>query len=266
MFSDDRFAGYSRVMMALLLLLAFDVRQAAAQTWRHSLSYLYGDDYQLGASRRQLLTYELAANGAVGDFFGFVDFSQELNGRNEGRYEWYGEISPRWRLLNSEGDSSMPWRHLYLAGNFERGRKWHPNAAVRDIEANLIGVGTDWSVPGFRFLRSNVYWRDTRTKSESTGLPLRAGETIQVTVSWALPFTIANQTFLLDGFADWADNEGQASSWILAAPQLKWDLCQQLIHQAGRCFLGIEQQYWHNKTAVDGVRENVSQLLFKWHF
>ena len=265
MYSESGFIPprYGVVILCVLLLLP---PHAFAQTWRQSLSYLYGNDYQLGASERQLLTYEVSANGQLGDLFGFVDFSQDLNGRNEGRYEWYGELSPRWRLLSSDTASTTPWRHLYLAGNIERGRKWHPNAAVREIEANLIGIGTDWLVPGFRFLRSNVYWRDTRTKSALTGLPLRAGDTVQITISWAYPFSLGNQPFLLDGFIDWADNEGNASTWILAAPQLKWDLCHQLGTASGRCFLGIEQQYWKNKTAVDGVRENVTQLLFKWHF
>lgn len=256
-------AAFGLVLSALWLL---NSSAAHAQTWRHSLSYLYGNDYQLGASERQLLTYEVAANGALGDMFGFVDLSQDLNGRNEGRYEWYGELSPRWRLLTSDANQALPWRHLYLAGNFERGRKWHQNPTVRDIEANLIGFGTDWSVPGFRFLRSNLYWRDTRTESAVTGQPLRAGQTLQITISWARPFALAGHSFLFDGFVDWADNEGNASSWILAAPQLKWDICQPARSRAGQCFLGIEQQYWHNKTAVDGVHENVTQLLFKWHF
>lgn len=267
MYSDSGSTAAKRLVFLLpLLLLAACINKANAQTWRHSLSYLYGRDYQLGARNRQLLTYEVAANGSLGDVFGFIDFSEELNGANEGRYEWYGELSPRWRVWTSEKHSAAPWRHFYIAGNFERGRKWHNQPAVREVEANLIGIGTDWSVPGFRFLRSNVYWRDTRTKSAISGSSLRPGETVQVTLSWALPFAFADQQFLLDGFVDWADNEGSASTWILAAPQLKWDLCQQFNTRAGHCYIGIEQQYWKNKTAVDGVQENVTQLLFKWHF
>lgn len=263
--SDWRYCVGCGVALLTALLWCSSTLGADTQTWRHSLSYLHGKDYQLGASHRQLLTYEVAANGSVGDLFGFIDFSEDLNGANKGRYEWYGELSPRWRFWTSD-DNAAPWRHLYLAGNLERGRKWHNQPAVREVEANLIGIGTDWLVPGFRFLRSNVYWRDTRTVSAISGQSLRAGETVQITLSWALPFSIDDQHFLFDGFFDWADNEGKANNWILAAPQLKWDLCQQLGARAGRCYLGIEQQYWKNKTAVDGVRENVTQLLLKWHF
>ena len=234
-----------------------------AQAGAHSITALHGEDFKLGAETRDILTYEYGNGGAWGDVFLFIDYVDDKNG-----HDWYGEISPRYRLVNIDQEQKNPFDLLavYIAGNFERGHNDRPNAAITTVEANLLGLGVDIQMPGFRFFKLNAYYRDTRSKWRATDEEARAGSTYQITASFAAPFQWAEQAFLIDGFVDYAGKEGAAQDWLLSAIQCKWDIGKTTFKQAHRVYVGIEQQIWHNKLGVDGVDENVTQLLLKVHF
>ena len=51
--------------------------------------------------------------------------------------------------------------------------------------------------------------------------------------------------------------------WILAQPQLGWDIGKALAGRPNQLFLGIEYQYWWNKLGVDDD-DNVAQLWVMW--
>ena len=51
--------------------------------------------------------------------------------------------------------------------------------------------------------------------------------------------------------------------WILAQPQLGWDIGKALTGAANQLFLGVEYQYWWNKLGVDDD-DNVAQLWVMW--
>ena len=54
----------------------------------------------------------------------------------------------------------------------------------------------------------------------------------------------------------------QVRSWILAQPQLTWDLGA-VFGAANQLLAGIEYQYWRNKLGT-AAHDNVCQLLVIW--
>ena len=54
----------------------------------------------------------------------------------------------------------------------------------------------------------------------------------------------------------------QVRSWILAQPQLTWDL-DAMFGAANHLLIGIEYQYWRNKLGTDN-HDNGCQLLVIW--
>lgn len=247
------------LLMGVILFFLF----ATAHAGSHSLTGLRGEDFKLGAKTGDILTYEYGNRGAWGDVFLFVDYVEDDDG-----HDWYAEISPRYRLATIQQEQKNPFDILaiYIAGNFERGHNDRPNVAITTVESNLLGLGVDLQMPGFRFFKLNAYYRDTRTEFPTNGAQVRAGSTYQVTLSAAAPFQIAEQSFLIDGFIDYAGEEGAAKAWLLSAIQAKWDVGKSLFSQTNRLFVGVEQQIWRNKLGRDGVNENVTQLLLKVHF
>ena len=90
-----------------------------------------------------------------------------------------------------------------------------------------------------------------------------------VDVNALYPFTIGVQQFQLTGHIEYVDarnNEfgGEVASWVLAQPQLRWDLGHALWNVENQLFVGIEYQYWRNKLGESGTRESEAQLLIVW--
>jgi len=104
-------------------------------------------------------------------------------------------------------------------------------------ERYLGGVGLDWNVPSFSFVKTNFYIRDN---------PALSGTTWGTTFSWKKKFSIGAQPFLFDGFVDMAGAEGDRSAYQLAVPALLADIGTHMGYK-DRLYLGTEYQYWHNK-------------------
>jgi len=237
-----------RTLLSCLTVLVLGASPACADgpiRWHsENLQVLKGFNYELGPEERTILTFEHAHASSIGDLFLFTDITFEP----DGDIQAYGEITPRLSLSRLTG---RDWRagavsDVLLAVNYERGEG--------GVERYLAGAAIDLDLEGFRFFRIHAFLRDD---------PERSGTTGQLSIAWNRPFEIGGQHFLVEGFADIAGDEGNGTANQLLVPRLLWDIGA---HHgaAGRVYLGLEWQYWHNKFGVDGVTESVPQLQLKW--
>src|SRR5690606_15833180 len=83
---------------AASLALASGLAAAAPLHWQdNSLTYLYGNDFEVDPQIQQTVTFEHVSGWSIGDLFLFVDSihyngATDANGNNS---TWYGEIAPR---------------------------------------------------------------------------------------------------------------------------------------------------------------------------
>ena len=96
----------------------------------------------------------------------------------------------------------------------------------------------------------------------------RTGDSFMVDVNWGAAFEIGTQSFWFTGHAEYIgattdELGGVVEDWILAQPQLGWDLGKALTGHANQLFIGVEYQYWRNKLGVN-VDENLAQLWIMW--
>jgi hypothetical protein len=73
-----------------------------------------------------------------------------------------------------------------------------------------------------------------------------------IDVNWAYPIEIGGQKFSIEGHAEYIDSRdnefgGKVKSWILAQPQIRWDIGNALFGNPGKAYVGTELQYWNNK-------------------
>lgn len=210
-----------------------------------NLQALQGERYELGERRRRIITAEYANGGAWGDFFVFADYVFPESGASTYYIEptLRGSCTKLLALQCSTGAVA----DVYLALNLEQPK----NQSMR----TLLGISADLDVPGFRFFKPTLSWRDN---------PDLTGSTYQLTLVWNSIFTWFDQSLVFEGFADFAGQEGKTSSNLLTAPRLLLDAGQAAGRQADKLWLGLEWQYWHNKFGLAGTNESVPQLQLKW--
>lgn len=232
-----------------LVLIGFHSGSALADFQEVRLTYLYGQNYRIGESDRQVVTLEHVANLDWGDSFFFLDHMRFADGTRTN----YAELQPRFSLGKnmSANFQAGPVKDVLLAAHIEMGS----NAT------NLLyGMGVDLNVPGFRFVQVNGYRRNNDHKADNW----------QLTLVWALPWQVGEQQFLFDGFADWASSSRDQRANLNITPQLKW-LASDVLGIKSKLYLGFEYVYWRNKfgianSAAIRSNENNLNLLIKWHF
>ena len=201
---------------------------------------LHGDGFKAGPPERTIITLQHANRWRYGDNFLFYDKTFD----GDDYFEWH----PRLSLSRISGKSLSigPIKDVFLAGTLE--------VPQTGSERYLGGVGLDWNVPSFNFVKTNFYIRDN---------PALSGTTWGTTFSWKKKFSIGAQPFLFDGFVDMAGAEGDRSAYQLAVPALLADIGTHMGYK-DRLYLGTEYQYWHNKFGLKGVNESVAQIELRW--
>jgi len=205
----------------------------------YSLSYLSGSNYEVGDNSRDVATFEYASGTTWGDNFMFFDRIESSNGD----ISTYGEFSPRIKITNFD-DSFV--KALYVASTVEMGP-----------ETNyLIGLGSDLKIPGFKYFKMNVYFKNNGDGDSN----------FQTTIVWALPIG----PLIYDGFLDYAtgvDNTafGDTKAQMNMTSQLKYDLSP-LFNLDTKLYVGMEYVFWLNKFGIDGVDEKNANFLIKYHF
>ncbi len=233
--------------VALLSITAIASTAVSAATWSSSnVELLKGNNYELGATDRTILTYENALGFDYGDSFFFVDVTEPTGSGTS----FYSEFSPRFSLGKISG-SDMSFgvvKDVMIATTLEMGDGVH---------AKLIGIGLPLKLDGFAFADVNFYLRKSYNDAFGSSDP-----GMQLTLVWKRPFSIGSTKWSFEGFLDYAFGEdggdNPKTNNIITAPRLLMNL--------GSVEVGVEYQIWRNKFGIDGVDENVAQAMVKWVF
>ncbi|WP_027859671.1 DUF5020 family protein [Marinobacterium jannaschii] len=231
--------------LCVLAGLGITAQAQAEMFWNDfSISYLNGDNYEVGDPEREVITFEHASGHSWGDTFLFVDRLKSDNGDTE----TYFEFSPRLSIGNLSGSdlSFGPVKDVFLATTWESGE---------NFDNILYGIGFSFDAPGFNYLDANIYHASNENGEDDE----------QLTLTWGLPFNIAGGEFLYDGFLDWSTAKTGGSSEMNFTSQLKWNVAKALGHDA-RFYVGLEYAYWNNKFGITDIDERNPSLLVKWHF
>lgn len=247
----------TNIALATAMTAAAGAASAETFFYDNSVSVLYGESYKVGASDKAVVTFEHFSANSWGDIFIFGDrlINTETGAADDS--ETYIEVSPRFKV---SGFDAGIVKNLYVATT------WEMSEANDDV---LVGLGTDFNIPGFQNLSLNAYQR----------LNDDGNNNYQTTMAWGVPFAIAGQNFMFDGFWDWATatskNDGNKAATSNFTYQLKWDAAAAL-GTDNKVYVGIEHATWNNKFQIEdgsvgqfGVNdsnENVVSALVKVHF
>ncbi|MCM2680274.1 outer membrane protein OmpK [Echinimonas agarilytica] len=247
------------LLAALVLVAPFTQANGLVQWQDNSLSYLWGNNFEVNPEIQQTVTFEHASGWSVGDLFVFVDYIN-YNGQSDflnGKSTYYGEFSPRFsfsKTLNKDVSVGFV-KDVLVATTYEFGEG--------DVDSFLIGPGFDLEIPGFDFFQLNMYQRFPDG---------RDGDTFQITPVWKMTFPVGNSAIIFDGFMDWVVNsDGDYEKNLHFNPQIKYDLGVQLGLRERSLFVGVEYDYWKNKYGIKDsssfkTDQSVTSLMVKYHF
>lgn len=234
-----------RPILALALLALLPSSSFAAQWQSSSVSALHGRSYELGPRERTILTFDHANGWAWGDNFFFLDVTEPFADDTT----LYAEWQPRLSLGKITGRSLElgPLRDLLLASEINVG----PSNRIF-----LLGAGTNLAVPGMKFVKANLYWRQETSMGR---------EGWQLTVGYGGRWALGSTALELRGFADLASSMDGRPAHQAIVPQLLLDMGA-LGGQPGRLLAGVELQYWNNKFGVGSADEFVVQPMLHWRY
>lgn len=224
----------------------------AAQWSSTNVQYLYGDSYTRVSDKEEvsasIITLEHVNGWKLGDNFYFVDITSPDESDSELGTSYYGELSPRLSFGKMLGkDLSLGIiKDVLITSTAEIGSGFHNY---------LYGVAVDLKIPKTPVAQINYYIRNEIGVGKDTGS--------QVTLVWLTPFNIGGASFAFEGFFDYAFDMDHAEDNIITAPRLLMDLGK-LWGSAEMLQAGIEYQIWRNKYGIDGIDEDVPQLMVKW--
>ena len=226
--------------------------QANPVVWQDfSLTALYGENYELGTEDRTTITAEYVAKLKYSDVFFFVD--HQIDGH--GDQNTYLELSPRLSLGEVSGKKLAlgPVKDVLIATT------WEHNAGYsrHNAESNnfMYGVGFDLAVPYTQYASVNFY------KVEND----KIDDDYQMTITYAVPFKLGSEEYLVDAFLDWSTAEDDHASELNWTSQYKWNVGKHISPKT-KLYLGIEHSVWNNKFGVKGFDQNDVSALVKYHF
>jgi nucleoside-specific outer membrane channel protein Tsx len=248
---------FTHIALATAMTATAGIANAETFFTDNSLTVLYGTDYKVGDSDKAVVTFEHFSAHSWGDIFVFGDRLMDQSDDNERNgllgTETYIEVAPRFKV---SGFDAGIVKNLYVA------TQWEMSTTADNL---LIGLGTDFNVPGFQNLSINAYQRLNDNQENN----------YQTTAVWGVPFAIAGQNFMFDGFWDWSTGTETYAASSNFTYQLKWDAAQ-VIGTDNKVYVGIEHAIWNNKYNLkDGIdfgngpidtNENVVSALVKVHF
>jgi len=244
-----------RILMLSLMLAAMPAAACSADFSTTNVQILYGGNfhdryfgYNTVDGRLTTVTLEHFDAWAYGDNFFFVDFISgdfaDFQGRPTGkRSRIYGEWHPRLSLSRLSGrDLSYGIvRDIFVAGQINRDGE--------GFRANMLGLGANLGIPGFRFVELDVYAR-----KDNFNRP-----TWQATLAWNLAFGALPMT--LGGYVDinGTDNHGIE---INGQPQLLLDVGALAGAAGERLMLGLEWYFHRHRN----IHSSVPQMMAQWTF
>ena len=243
---------FTKIALATAMTVAAGAASAETFFYDNSVSVLYGESYEVGASDKAVVTFEHFSANSWGDIFIFGDRLMNTEKSAADESETYIEVAPRFKV--SDFDAGFI-KNIYIATTWEMSA-----SSTTQNDDFLVGLGTDFNVPGFQNLSFNAYQR----------LNDDGDNNYQTTTVWGVPFAIAGQNFMFDGFWDWATATDDKAATSNFTYQLKWDAAQAL-GTSNKVYVGIEHATWNNKFAIEhtagfDTKENVVSALVKVHF
>ena len=225
--------------------------QASPIVWQDfSLTGLYGENYELGTEDRTTLTAEYAAKLKYSDVFFFVD--QQWDGNDKDNT--YFEFAPRLSLGEVTGQdlSFGPVKDVLVATTWE-----HNAGHSENVEFNnfLYGVGFALDIPYTQYANVNFYRADNNNTDDD----------YQMTITYAVPFKLGSEDFLVDAFLDWSTAEKDHASELNWTSQYKWNVGKHISPET-KLYVGVEHSVWNNKFGVKGADQNDVSALVKYHF
>lgn len=250
-------------LLGALLIAGVTLPAAAQFEFQYQLGRLI-NPFSGEKALTQILTLQHAQQWKYGDSFIFLDFINDegTDGFNDLDFygEWYPTLSLS-KIIGSEIKVGLLRDIGVVAGlNF---------GGDADVLKFLPGARLSWQIPGFIFLNTDF----TAIRDHNYGL-VRGGapateNNFMFDVSWLMLFSLGEQGFAFTGHAEYIsgttdENGNKVNAWILAQPQLTWDLGANLKY-ANHLHVGIEYQYWRNKLGTD-KHDNTVQLLVVFRF
>ena len=225
--------------------------QASPIVWQDfSLTGLYGENYELGTEDRTTLTAEYAAKLKYSDVFFFVD--QQWDGNDKDNT--YFEFAPRLSLGEVSGQdlSFGAVKDVLVATTWE-----HNAGHGENVEFNnfLYGVGFALDIPYTQYANVNFYRADNNNTDDD----------YQMTITYAVPFKLGSEDFLVDAFLDWSTAEKDHASELNWTSQYKWNVGKHISPET-KLYVGVEHSVWNNKFGVKGADQNDVSALVKYHF
>ena len=214
-------------------------------------------------SATKILTFQHAGGWLLGDSFFFIDFMDDatVDGFNDKDFygEWYPTLS--FSKLFSTEISMGPVRDIAFISGLNFG-------GDANVLKYLPGMRLSWQVPGFVFLNTDFAMIADLNNGLAKGGAPATDNGFVFDVSWLLPFSLGSQSFSFMGHAEYnaaVEDETGATveSWILAQPQLTWDLGNAL-GSPNWLHVGIEFQIWQNKLGVKDQSDFTPQFLAIW--
>lgn len=236
---------------------------APAQT---EFQFQYGEQLNpfTGTGEQTFVLTILRASGwEFGDSFFFVDYVDDGSGDGFNERDFYAEWYPTLSLGKLSGRELRlgPMADFSLVAGFNA-------AGDGRVLKYLPGLRVSWDAPGFLFLNTDLTAYIDDTAGLAAGGPPASGDSFMIDVSWSLPFAAGGQSLAFAGHAEYIagttdELDREIRGWVLAQPQLTWDLGQALAGAPNRLLAGIDYQYWRNKFGTD-LDESMAQLLLVW--
>ncbi|MES2675163.1 MAG: outer membrane protein OmpK [Pseudomonadota bacterium] len=254
------FLKFSSLLLLPMIALCLPAHAGSAQWSSTNIQYLYGTTYSSiyfnGETNKldsedtsaSVITLEHVNGWKYGDNFYFVDITNADRNDPNAATGYYGELSPRFSLSSITGAplSGGIIKDVLVTTTAEIGQGFHNY---------LYGLAIDFNIPNTPVAQLNYYIRNEIGAGKDTGQ--------QITLVWLKPFKIGSAAFTFEGFLDYAFAMDHAEDNIIAAPRLLYDLGNSW-GSPGCLQVGVEYQLWRNKFGIDGIDEDVAQVMAKW--
>ena len=237
-----RINAIKTLAVASMLMIGF---QASAYKFSSSKVEVLHGDYDERSGEEAIFTFANATGFSKGDTFFFIDAANVSDADSTGGL--HAEFNARMSLPRTFGVGASQGflKDYYLVGQLDF------DGGFSRKTTHMVGVGADWKVPGFKFVKTNILYRDDPTKD---------GDSVQAQLIWNKGFKLGSQKFSFEGFLDYTTGEGTGDETnILTQPALVW-------HATKHLGLGIEYQYWQNRLGIDGLDEETPQLMARFTF
>lgn len=241
----------TQIVASCALASAAAFTQASPIVWQDfSLTALYGENYEVGTEDRTTLTAEYAAKLKYSDVFLFVD--QQWDGNDDD--STYLEFAPRLSLGEVSGQKLAfgPVKDVLVATTWEHNAGHGNNTEFNNF---LYGVGFALDIPYTQYANVNFY----KASNDNTE------DDYQMTITYAVPFKLGSEDFLVDAFLDWSTAEKDHASELNWTSQYKWNVGKHISPET-KLYVGVEHSVWNNKFGIKGVDQNDVSALVKYHF